>query len=87
MAVNRLGVDDLFTFDGYVKGATSRLFDQSLSQARQDRNRVYREALLLIMSGMVDENPFEITEGIDLVAEVFTSRKPFVPVAETSDDE
>lgn len=87
MPVEKRAIDECFVFDDYYRRCSQRLFDESLSQARQQRNRVYREGLLLILSGLGEENGFEITEGIDLIAEVFTARKPFVPVAEIPDDE
>jgi hypothetical protein len=64
-------VDDMWSFEDFVRRVTQKLFDPALPDRRIQRNRAYRLGLLQIMDGLQSETPFDVVEGMDRIAAQF----------------
>lgn len=71
MTVNLEHAHSLWLFEDTVRRTSMRLFDDTLPAAKQARNRQYREGLLWLITGLANENPFDVFEGIDQIENVF----------------
>lgn len=71
MTVNLEHAHSLWLFEDTVRRTSMRLFDDTLPAAKQARNRQYREGLLWLITGLANENPFDVFEGMDQIASVF----------------
>lgn len=67
-SVNEQIVDDMWLYDDYLRRVSQRLFDLSAPRARQARNRRYRLGLLALIHGLIDENAFDVQDGVDEIA-------------------
>ena len=71
MSFSKDAIDNAWAFESHIRGATSRLFDDNAPNRRQDRNRVYREALLTLCDALAHESPFLVREAIDMITDIY----------------
>lgn len=82
MPYSLAAAEDMWSFEDHFRRVSSTLFDTSLPQARQNRNRIYREALLQLHDGLRNENVFDVREGVSKLWSVFVEIEPIMPTPE-----